>query len=164
LVNNRAVAPDTAALWDSLFYFGIMGGRFLVGCFANKLGDRRMVRLGIAILAVGLAVLALPFGYYTPLVGLLLMGIGCAPVYPSLIHETPTSFGSEHSQEIIGIQMASAYVGSTFMPPLFGLLAEKVDFLYFPYYLIFFFVLLVIMSECLNHATKDRWAPAAQKS
>ena len=154
---NRGIDKTTAASWASLFYLGIGVGRFLMGFIANKLGDRKMVRLGLIILACGLVVLALPWGYYTPLFGLLLVGLGCAPVYPSLIHETPTSFGKEHSQEVIGIQMATAYVGSTFMPPLFGLLVRLIDIVWFPYYLAFFFLLLVVMSECLNRATKERW-------
>lgn len=156
-VLNRGIDKTTAASWASLFYLGIGVGRFLMGFIANKLGDRKMVRLGLIILACGLVVLALPWGYYTPLFGLLLVGLGCAPVYPSLIHETPTSFGKEHSQEVIGIQMATAYVGSTFMPPLFGLLVRLIDIVWFPYYLAFFFLLLVAMSECLNRATKERW-------
>ena len=156
-VLNRGLSEERAASWASLLYLGIGVGRFLMGFFANRLGDRRSVRLGLGILLIGLIVLAIPYGEYTPLVGLLLVGFGCAPVYPSLIHETPTSFGKEHSQEVIGIEMATAYVGSTFMPPLFGLLARYIDILYFPYYLLFFYVSLLILSECLNHATKERW-------
>lgn len=163
-VLDRQVDKTTAASWASLFYLGIGAGRFLSGFIANKLGDRKMVRFGLIILAAGLVVLALPWGYYTPLFGLLLIGLGCAPVYPSLIHETPTSFGKEHSQEVIGIQMATAYVGSTFMPPLFGLLIPYVGIVYFPYYLALFFVALVVMSECLNHATKDKWLVNTQPS
>lgn len=159
-VLNRGLAEERAASWASLFYLGIGVGRFLMGFLANALGDRKMVRIGLGILLCGLIVLMIPYGEYTPLVGLLLVGFGCAPVYPSLIHETPTSFGAEHSQEVIGIEMATAYVGSTFMPPLFGLLARYVDILYFPYYLVFFFVLLVLLSECLNRATKERWTLA----
>jgi fucose permease len=159
-VLNRGVSEERAASWASLFYFGIGGGRFLMGFFANRLGDRRAVRVGLGILLIGLIVLMIPYGEHTPLAGLLLIGLGCAPVYPSLIHETPTSFGKEHSQEVIGIEMATAYVGSTFMPPLFGVLARYVDILYFPYYLSFFFGALLLLSECLNHATKDRWLQA----
>lgn len=149
-VLNRGIDKTTAASWASMFYFGIGGGRFLAGFIADKLGDKKMVHLGFAILLVGLVVLALPWGYYTPLVGLLLTGLGCAPIYPSLIHETPSNFGKEHSQEVIGIQMAMAYVGSTFMPPVFGLLANYIDILYFPYYLLLFFLLMVGMNEGLN--------------
>jgi fucose permease len=157
LVLNRGLTAERAASWASLFYLGIAGGRFVMGFVADKVGDRGMVRVGLVILLIGLVVLLVPFGEYTPLVALLLIGIGCAPVYPSLIHETPTSFGKEHSQEVIGIQMATAYVGSTFMPPLFGLIADYADIKIYPYYLACFFVLLVFMSEALNHATKERW-------
>jgi fucose permease len=163
-VLNRQIDETTAASWASLFYLGIGAGRFLSGFIANRLGDRKMVRLGLIILAVGLVVIALPWGYYTPLFGLLLIGFGCAPVYPSLIHETPTSFGKEHSQEVIGIQMATAYVGSTFMPPLFGVLIPSIDIVFFPYYLMAFFLVLMVMSECLNQATKAKWLAASHPS
>jgi fucose permease len=160
-VLNRGISEERAASWASLFYLGIAAGRFLMGFIANRLGDRKLVRFGLGILFLGLVTLAVPYGEFTPLVGLLLVGLGCAPVYPSLIHETPTSFGKEHSQEVIGIEMATAYVGSTFMPPLFGVLARYIGIFYFPYYLAFFFGALLILSECLNHATKERWFLAA---
>jgi fucose permease len=134
-----------------------------MGFIADRLGDRNMVRLGLIILASGLIVLLLPFNGYTPLIGLLLIGLGAAPIYPSLIHETPISFTKEHSQEVIGIQMATAYVGSTFMPPLFGLIANNIDIFYFPYYLLVFFFILLIMSELLNKATKERWESVSSK-
>jgi fucose permease len=163
-VLNRGLSEEMAASWASLFYLGIAIGRFLMGFLADKAGDRNMVRLGLAILAVGLIVLAIPVGFYTPLVGLLLIGLGCAPVYPSLIHETPTSFGPEHSQEVIGIEMATAYVGSTFMPPLFGLLIKVIDIASFPYYLMGFYGLLIVLSEGLNHATKAAWQSVQRSS
>jgi fucose permease len=153
----RGLSAEVAASWASLFYLGIAGGRFLMGFIADKLGDRNLIRLGLGILAVGLIVIAFPYGEFTPLVGLLLIGLGCAPVYPSLIHETPINFGAEHSQEVIGIEMATAYVGSTFMPPLFGLLIKAIDIASFPYYLMAFYGLLILLSESLNHATKERW-------
>jgi fucose permease len=157
-VVHHGLDAERAASWASLFYLGIAGGRFLVGFIANRFGDRKMVRFGLILLGCGLVILSLPWGEYTPLVGLLVVGLGCAPVYPSLIHETPINFGREHSQEVIGIQMATAYVGSTFMPPLFGLLVNYIPMECYPYYLAGFFVILVLMSELLNHATKDRWA------
>jgi fucose permease len=163
-VLSRNIDETTAAWWASLFYLGIALGRFLMGFIADKMGDRNMVRLGLGILTAGLITVVIPYGVYTPLIGLLLIGFGCAPVYPSLIHETPTSFGSEHSQEIIGIQMATAYVGSTFMPPLFGLLINYIGIASFPYYLMVFFVLLILMSELLNRATKERWEKAKEKT
>jgi fucose permease len=163
-VLNRGASEERAASWASLYYFGIGIGRFLMGFIANRLGDRKMVRLGLIILAVGLIVILLPWGEYTPLIGLLIIGLGCAPVYPSLIHETPTNFGKEHSQEVIGIQMATAYVGSTFMPPLFGLLIPLIGIVYYPYYLGFFFLVLILMSELLNHATKEKWVSENKKS
>ncbi len=158
----HGLSPEKAASWASLFYLGIAGGRFLDGFIANHFGDRKMVRMGLILLGIGLIVLSLPWGEYTPLVGLLIVGLGCAPVYPSLIHETPINFGREHSQEVIGIQMATAYVGSTFMPPLFGLLVKVIPMECYPYYLMAFFAILVTMSEGLNHATKERWLEQKQ--
>lgn len=153
----RGVDAKTAASWASAFYLGIAVGRFLMGFIANKVGDRNMIRLGLLILAAGLIVVAIPVGYWTPFIGCLAIGLGCAPVYPSLIHETPTNFGKEHSQEVIGIQMASAYVGSTFLPPLFGLLVPVISIASYPYYLMGFFLLVIVFSELLNHATKSRY-------
>ncbi|MCI2055035.1 MAG: MFS transporter, partial [Bacilli bacterium] len=155
-VINHGVSTETAASWASLFYMGIMVGRFLMGFFADKLGDKRCIRLGLSILFVGLVLLFIPAGYYTPLIGLLLVGLGCAPIYPTLIHETPNNFGRNHSQEVIGMQMTMAYVGSTFMPPIFGFLSEWIGVGLFPYYLSIFFVLLFIMSESLNHSMKSK--------
>lgn len=151
LVLQRGIAVKTAAGWASLFYLGITVGRFLNGFITDKLGNRKMIRIGLAIITVGLVAVLLPVPVgFVPLVGLILVGLGCAPIYPCIIHETPRNFGTENSQAIIGIQMASAYVGSTFMPPLFGLLADWVTVAFYPVYLSLFLVLMVFMTERLN--------------
>lgn len=90
------------------------------------------------------------------LVGLIVVGIGCAPIYPSVIHATPANFGKENSQAIIGIQMASAYVGTTFMPPLFGVIAENINIGLYPFYMAVFAVLMVVCSEWLNKKVSER--------
>ena len=89
------------------------------------------------------------------LIGLIIIGLGCAPIYPSVIHATPSNFGSENSQAIIGVQMASAYIGTTLMPPLFGFLANTINIGIYPFYLLIFAVLMIIMSEKLNIKVKE---------
>ena len=155
LVGVRGVAAETAARFASLFYLGITFGRFLNGFVADRMGDRRMIRVGAAGMALGALLILLPLPSETPaLAGLVLFGLGCAPVYPSIIHATPAHFGRANSQAIIGIQMASAYVGSTFLPPLFGLLAEHVSLGLYPVYLSLWIVLLALMTERLNRRKK----------
>lgn len=151
LVLHRGIEVEAAARWASLFYLGITGGRFLSGFIADRIGNRNMIRIGLAIIAVGLLAVILPLKIDTiPLVGLILIGLGCAPIYPSIIHETPRSFGAENSQAIIGIQMASAYTGTTFMPPLFGFIANITSIGLYPIYLGLLFILMFLMTEWLN--------------
>ena len=155
LVEARGVEAKTAAGFASLFYLGMTFGRFLNGFAAERLGDGRLIRIGAAGMGLGALLIALPLRSPIPaLAGLLLFGLGCAPVYPSIIHATPFRFGKENSQAIIGVQMASAYMGSTFVPPLFGLLAGAVTIRLYPFYLGAFLLLLVWMS-----ARADRLAP-----
>lgn len=153
----RRIEVEAAAGWASLFYLGITFGRFLNGFITDRLGNRNMIRIGLSIITVGLlaAILPLQTGLLT-LVGLVLMGLGCAPIYPCIIHETPSNFGPENSQAIIGIQMASAYMGTTFMPPLFGVLANYVTIALFPFFLFLFLVLMLVMTEKLNRLVISR--------
>lgn len=144
LEGTRGISKDKAAAFGSLFFIGITAGRFLSGFISDKLGDNRMIRLGTAIALFGVILIALPVGAAS-MVGFVIIGLGCAPVYPCIIHSTPANFGAENSQGIIGIQMASAYVGSTFMPPVFGLIANHVSLKLMPIYLAFFFILLLVM-------------------
>ncbi len=151
LVEARGVEAGTAARFASLFYLGITFGRFLNGFVADRLGDRRMIRVGVAVMGLGAAMIALPLrGNALALAGLIVIGLGCAPVYPSIIHATPFNFGEENSQAIIGIQMASAYTGSTFMPPLFGVLAGALTIRLYPFFLAAFALLLWTMTERVN--------------
>ncbi len=150
LVETRGVNPETAADFASLFYLGITLGRFLNGFIAERMGDRRMIRVGAGLILTGCTMIALPVRLCA-LAGLVVVGFGCAPVYPSIIHLTPANFGAENSQAIIGIQMASAYAGSTLMPPVFGLLARHVSMGLFPLYLGAFTLVLVVMTEKMNH-------------
>lgn len=151
LVSWRHVTPETAARFASLFYMGITFGRFVSGFVSERLGDRRLIRLGGVVVIMGIALVALPTASCMPaLVGLVVIGLGCAPVYPAVIHATPANFGKENSQAIIGIQMASAYVGTTFMPPVFGLIAQHVSIALYPAFLLIFVILMLAMSERMN--------------
>ena len=144
---------DTAAAFAGLFYLGITAGRGFCGFVTLKLNDTQMIRLGQGILAVGVAALLLPGPRVLSLAGLVLVGLGCAPIYPSIIHSTPNHFGAERSQAVIGIQMASAYVGNLLMPPLFGLIANNVTPALFPVYLLCLLALMVLMHEQLTRRT-----------
>lgn len=151
LVSFRGVDVSTAARFASLFYLGITFGRLINGFIADRLGDRLMIRCGIDIALCGVILVGIPaFPKAVALAGLIIVGFGCAPIYPSVIHATPANFGKENSQAIIGVQMASAYVGSTFMPPLFGLIANHIHIGWYPVYLAFFAVLMLMMTERLN--------------
>ncbi len=155
---HKGVAPETAATWSALFYLGITVGRFASGCITDSLGDERMARYGQRIALSGALLLPLPFHYAAP-AGLALIGLGCAPIFPSLLHATPEHFGAEHSQSIMGLQMASAYAGTTIMPPLFGAVAERVGIALLPFILLLLVVAMRTMTELTNriHArAKDR--------
>lgn len=155
LAEFRSVAPETAAQFASLFYLGITVGRIANGFVADYFGDRRMIRFGILVMTAGVALIALPFATNVfALFGLILIGLGAAPVYPCIIHSTPANFGKENSQSLVGIQMASAYVGSTFMPPVFGLIAQYISIGLYPFYMAFFAVLMLVMTECLNRKVR----------
>ena len=151
LVGYRGVHPETAAMFTALFYIGETIGRFLNGFVADKYGDRKMIRVGIIGMIIGIVMVILPIKTdIVSLAGLVVIGLGAAPVYPCIIHSTPTNFGEENSQSLVGIQMASAYVGSTFMPPLFGLIAQFINIALYPVYLAVFAVVMLIMTEKLN--------------
>ena len=139
--------PETAAGWASLFYLGITAGRFFSGFVTMRLSDTQMIRLGFGILALGVLLVLLPLGKGYCLIGLVLIGLGCAPIYPCIIHSTPEHFGTENSQAMVGVQMASAYLGNCIMPPLFGLIAGHIGISLFPVYLLLILTLMVGMYE-----------------
>lgn len=148
LVEVKGLPTERAAGLASLFYIGLTAGRFLGGFLMNRFGDRKMILLGACILSCGIFSLLIPAkDPVVSLVGFAVIGFGCAPIYPCIIHSTPANFGAENSGAIIGIQMASAYVGSTFVPPLFGWLGSLVGFSILPVYLLAFVLLMVGMVE-----------------
>lgn len=156
MVLYKGIHAETAAKWAALFYLGITMGRFISGFITDRLGDKAMVRSGQGIAALGIVLLMLPMGKSATLFGLIFIGLGCAPIYPSLLHETPVNFGTENSQAIMGIQMACAYVGSTFMPPVFGYMAQNISVRLYPFYLIIFVILMFFMVEKMNRLPKFR--------
>lgn len=153
LTLHKGVSADTAATFASMFYLGITVGRALSGFLTMKLNDVQMIRLGEVTIGIGVLVMLLPFGQSLSLAGLILIGLGCAPVYPCVIHSTPAHFGADKSQAIIGIQMACAYVGTCLMPPVFGLIANHITVALLPVYLLIILVLMVIMHELLCKKT-----------
>jgi len=147
LVEVKGTSAERAAAFASLFFIGLTAGRFLGGFLMDRLGDRKMIRLGSYILLSGIACLLVPVDFeFLSLVGFIVIGLGCAPIYPCIIHSTPANFGTENSGAIIGIQMASAYAGTTFMPPLFGFLGRWISFKILPVYLVVFVVLMLYMT------------------
>ncbi|MDY2677374.1 MAG: MFS transporter [Oscillospiraceae bacterium] len=144
----KNMPAEQAARLASLFYIGITVGRFLCGFITDKLGDKKMIELGTGVLLCGVVLLFIPTDYIiVSQIGFIIIGLGCAPIYPCIIHSTPSNFGEENSGAIIGIQMASAYVGSTFIPPLFGLLGGILGYKIMPIYILAFFVLMIVMVE-----------------
>lgn len=147
LVLHQGLSTKTAARLASLFFIGITAGRFLSGFLTIKLDDTKMIRLGQGITLLGILCLLLPFGRESSLMGLILIGLGCAPIYPSVIHSTPTNFGRDKSQALIGVQMAAAYVGTCLMPPIFGLIAGHINVSLLPIYLLAVLILMILMHE-----------------
>jgi len=150
LVVEKGISPEIAAQWIALYYIGITIGRFVSGFITMKLTNRQMIRCGQIIIGCGIITLLLPLGEIALLPGLFLIGLGCAPIFPSLLHETPKNFGNEHSQAIMGIQMGSAYIGTTIMPPIFGWLASLTSFNIFPFFLGIILIVMTLMVEMLN--------------
>ena len=149
LTLHKGVSAETAATFASMFFIGITIGRAFSGFLTMKLNDTQMVRLGLGLIGGGVLVLFLPLGAVASLVGFVVIGLGCAPIYPCIIHSTPTHFGADKSQAIIGVQMACAYVGTCLMPPLFGLIAGHISVSLLPVYLLIFLVLMTVMHESL---------------
>ena len=156
LVLRRGLSAETAASWASMFYFGITAGRLLSGFVSEKLGDRAMVRIGCGMALLGAATLLLPLASGFALAGLVLLGLGCAPVFPSLLHATPVNFGAGRSQSLMGLQMASAYIGTTLMPPLFGYIGERFGMGLYPFFLLAFGALLLLLTERLGRVVKPQ--------
>lgn len=152
----KGMSAEIAASFASLFFIGITIGRAISGFATMKFNDTQMVRIGQILIASGIIAMLIPGIQILSLAGLILIGLGCAPIYPCMIHSTPTHFGAERSQAILGVQMACAYVGTCLMPPLFGLLANKISVALLPIFLFIVLMLMILMHELLTRkATID---------
>ena len=149
LTLHAGLSKETAASFSSLFFLGITLGRAVSGFVTMKLSDTQMIRLGMLIIAIGVLVLLLPMGVVGAFIGLMLVGLGCAPIYPCIMHSTPHHFGADKSQALMGIQTASAYVGTALMPPLFGLIANHISISLLGTYLAVLLVIMVVTYESL---------------
>ena len=149
LVLRWNVSAEQAATLAGLFFIGITTGRAISGFATFKFNDSQMVRIGQGIMLAGIIIMLLPISKTLAMIGIVAIGVGCAPVYPSLIHSTPDHFGADKSQPIIGLQMASAYLGTCLMPPLFGVLANALSIGLMPFYLLALLALMIVTHEQL---------------
>ena len=150
LVLQHGFDLEVATSYGSLFFIGITVGRAISGFITMKLKDKEMIYLGQGIILIGIIIMCLPLGHQVSLIGLVTIGLGCAPIYPCIIHSTPSNFGKDKSQAIIGVQMASAYVGNLLMPPLFGIIANHISVIVFPIYLLLILIVVIVMHIKLN--------------
>ena len=154
---HRGLDEGVAAFLATLFYFGMTAGRFVNGFLAERFSDHRLIRAGALIALGGILLCAVPIDSpVLSIAGLLILGIGCAPIYPCIIHATPAAFGKEHSGAIIGIEMAAAYLGSCVMPPLFGWLSSWIGMWLFPFFLLIFMTALLLLFERVQRRTSSR--------
>lgn len=149
----RGLSAELSAKLAGMYFLGLTFGRGVSGFISMKLDDTSMIRLGLAIIAVGIVVMLLPLGTTCSIIGLILVGLGCAPIYPCTIHSTPAHFGAENSQAIIGVQMACAYTGICLMPPVFGIIARNISIALFPWFSMLFLVAMYFMHEKLIKKT-----------
>ena len=156
MVLHGGVSRVVAAGWASLFYVGITAGRFISGFLTMRFNDETMIRLGQLVMILGVIVLLLPLPNHIALVaGFVIIGLGCAPIYPCIIHSTPHYFGADKSQAIVGVQMASAYIGSMLMPAIFGFIGQNVSMSLLPAYLIILLSAMAFMHMKLIRTCKS---------
>lgn len=153
MVLQKGMDTALAAKLASLFFIGITAGRAVNGFLMMRFSDTQMVRAGEAVIGVGILLMLLPLGNVVTLTGFLIIGLGCAPIYPCIIHTTPVRFGEDKSQALIGVQMAAAYIGTSLMPPVFGLLANRISTGLLPVFLLVMLVLMAVMHERLVRKT-----------
>ena len=154
LAIHRGIDPQTAAQWVAIFYLGITLGRFFCGWATFWFSNQRLIQSGLILICAGSTLLTFSGGSSFWLGGLILIGLGCAPIFPGMLHQTPERFGTDHSQSIMGIQMASGYMGTTLMPPFFGNLKKKMSLSLLPYYLLINLLLMAVIIWMLGTPTK----------
>ena len=153
---EAGIPAETAASWASLFFIGITIGRLASGFLSFRVSDEGMIRLGQLLVAAGLVIFFVPWARDFLAAGFILLGLGCAPIYPSIIHATPRRFGDDVALELTGMQMAFAYIGSLAMSPLFGVIAQAIDISLYPVYLAVLLAVMVVAAEKVNRATSAR--------
>ncbi|WP_039834972.1 MFS transporter, partial [Paenibacillus sonchi] len=156
LVNVKELSAATAAGWVSLYYGGITVGRLITGFVTFRFNNRQLIRTGILVSLLGALLLVLPLPAIFSLFGFILVGLGSAPIFPCMLHETPARFGKEHSQKIMGYQMAMAYTGGAFLPPMLGWIAARSSFMILPFMLVGYIIVMLISSEKINAVMKKR--------
>jgi len=150
LFKTKGLGAASVATWVSLFYASITVGRFLTGFVTYRVPNKVLIRWGGMVILAGVVLMLVPFALPFTLTGFLLVGFGCAPLFPCMLHETPNRFGAGHSQAVMGFQMAVAYMGATFLPPLFGFIASATTLALLPVFLAGYIVLLILSSELLR--------------
>lgn len=156
LVKVKEIDEVVAASYAALFFIGMTTGRFILGFVSEYFSDHNMIRVGIGIIVVGLILLFLPLPTTFTLVGLVVAGVGCGPIYPCIIHSTPSNFSAENSSAVISLQMAFAYMGATLIPPIYGLFVNYVSAAIFPYFIALFLLIVIVMTETLNAIIRKR--------
>ena len=156
MVGHNGITAEDAAKFASLFFIGITVGRGVNGFLTLKLSDKTLIRIGQVFILVGIIFVFIPNVNILTIIGFVIIGLGCAPVYPSIIHMTPSLFGEDKSQAMIGVQMASAYIGSCIAPPIYGLIANHLSVTALPIYLIVFLILMIVMHETVVIKTTNK--------
>jgi fucose permease len=156
LVQCKGVDVETASAFASLFYIGITVGRAINGFLAMRFSDRFLIRMGSGIVLFGILLQLVPKPSELSLIGFIIVGLGCAPIYPCIIHMTPTVFGRDKSQAMIGMQMAFAYFGFCLMPPLFGFIADALSMALLPFYLLLLMLMMALTHEVMIRQTSNR--------
>ncbi len=156
LVNVKGLPVAIAAQWVSLYYAGITVGRLITGFITMRVKNSMLIRMGQVIALTGAVLLLLPLPIIFSLVGFIMVGLGCAPIFPCMLHETPARFGKEHSQKIMGYQMASAYTGTTFLPPLLGFIAARSTMMILPFFVLAYIIFMLMGTEKINGLMKEK--------
>ena len=156
MVTFNGINAEDAAKFASMFFIGITVGRGINGFLTIKFGDRTLIRVGQFIILIGAVFIIIPSVWALTVIGFILIGLGCAPIYPCIIHMTPQLFGEDKSQALIGVQMASAYLGSCLVPPVYGLIADNLSGYALPYFLLAFLVLMIVMHETVVTKTRRK--------
>ncbi|ACL76013.1 MFS transporter [Ruminiclostridium cellulolyticum] len=156
LVQTKGVSADVAAGWISMYYLGITLGRLVNGFITTKWSNPALIRGGQIIIGIGAILLLISNQTYVNLLGLILIGMGCAPIFPSMLHETPVRFGKNNSEKLMGVQMAVAYMGTTLVPPAIGVLSGVVGIQFYPIFILVLLIVMLVSSEKINKIVTRR--------